>query len=159
MPPADTKEARMAMIQQELKAQTPEDELDELDEEEPRRRPWGAILSVTLALAVIFVGYQWHQASAREQTLGGQAHALRAEAESLRLRVDEAQREVDGLQKKVAALGAEKAALGERIVGLERAAQEHQAALRAAEQKSAAATAAAARERARAVPVVQKKSR
>jgi hypothetical protein len=158
MPSADTKEARMAMIQQELKAQTPDQELEEIYEEEPRRRPWGAILSVVLALSVIFVGYQWHQASAREQALGGQVHALRAEAESLRLRVDEAQREVEGLQKKVAALGAEKAALGERVVGLERAAQEHQAALRAAEQKSAAA-AAAARDKARVVPVVQKKSR
>ena len=145
----------MAMIQQELNVQTPEEELEELYEEEPRRRPWGAILSVTLALAVIFVGYQWHQTSAREQTLGGQAHALRAEAESLRLRLDEAQREVEGLQKKVAALGAERVALGERIVSLEKAAQEHQAALRAAEQKSAAA----AREKARVVPVVQRKSR
>ncbi len=157
MSPSDVKEVRMPMIQQELKAQTPEEELEELYEEEPRRRPWGAILSVVLALAVIFVGYQWHQASAREQTLGAQVHALRAEAETLRLRADEAQRDVEGLQKKVAALGAEKAALSERIVGLERAAQERQAALRAAEQKSAAA--AAAREKARAGPVVQKKSR
>jgi chromosome segregation ATPase len=145
-------------IQEEFKTQAPDEELEEMYEEEPRRRPWAALTSVVLALAVIFVGYQWHQASAREQTLGGQAHALRAEAESLRLRLEEAQRDVDGLQKKVAALGAEKVALGERIVGLEKAAQEHQAALRAAEQKSAAA-AAAARERARAVPVVQKKSR
>jgi len=148
----------MAMIQQELKAQTPEEELEELYEEEPRRRPWGAILSVVLALSVIFVGYQWHETSSREQILGGQAHALRVEAESLRLRTDEAQREVEGLQKKVAALTAEKAALGERIAGLERAAQEQLAALRVAEQKNAAA-AAAAREKARAVPVVQKKTR
>ncbi len=37
MPPADTKEARMAMIQQELKAQTPEEEPEEIYEEEPRR--------------------------------------------------------------------------------------------------------------------------
>ena len=149
----------MAMIQQELNVQTPEEELEELYEEEPRRRPWGAILSVALALAVIFVGYQWHQASAREQTLGGQARALRAEVESLRLRLEEAQRDVEGLQKMVAALGAEKVALGERIVSLEKAAQEHQAALRAAEQKSTAAAAAAAREKARVVPVVQRKSR
>ena len=62
-------------------------------------------------------------------------------------------------QKKVAALGAERVALGERIVSLEKAAQEHQAALRAAEQKSTAAAAAAAREKARVVPVVQRKSR
>ena len=96
----------MTMIQQELKAQTAKEELEELYEEEPRRRPWAAILSVVLALAVIFVGYQWHQASAREQTLGAQVHALRAEAETLRLRADEAQRDVEGLQKKVAALGA-----------------------------------------------------
>jgi len=157
MPTSDITEVRMTMMQQELKPQTPEEELEELYEEEPRRRPWAAILSVVLALAVIFVGYQWHQASAREQTLGAQANALRADAETHRLRADEAQREAEGLQKKVAALGAEKAALTERIVGLEKAAQERQAALRAAEQKSA--TVAPAREKARAVPVVQKKSR
>lgn len=145
-------------IQEELKVQTPEEELEELYEEEPRRRPWGAIMSVLLALAVIFVGYQWHQAAAREQALASQAHAIRAEAETLRLRADEAQRDVEGLRKKLAALGAEKAALGERVAMLEKAAQERAAALRAADEKRAAGT---ARERARerATPVVQKKSR
>lgn len=150
-------------IQEELKVQTPEEELEELYEEEPRRRPWGAIMSVLLALAVIFVGYQWHQAAAREQALASQAHAIRAEAETLSLRADEAQRDVEGLRKKLAALGAEKAALGERVAMLEKAAQERAtalraAALRAADEKRAAGT---ARERARerATPVVQKKSR
>src|SRR5262245_63860895 len=108
----------MAMVQQELKAQTPEEELEELYEEEPRRRPWGAILSVVLALAVIFVGYQWQQAAGREHTLRSQAHALRADAETLRLRAEELQRESDGLQKKLAALGAEKSALVERVAAL-----------------------------------------
>lgn len=142
------------MIQQELKAQTPEEELEELYEEEPRRRPWGAMLSVVLALAVIFVGYQWQQAAAREHMLGSQVHALRADAETLRLRAEEVQREVEGLQKKLAALTAERTALTERVAVLEKQAQERTvAAARAAEQRSAA------REKARATPVVQKRTR
>ncbi len=142
------------MTQQELKAQTPEEELEELYEEEPRRRPWGAILSVALALAVIFVGYQWQQAAAREHTLRSQVHALRADAETLRLRAEEAQREVEGLQKRLAALTAERTALTERVAVFEKQEKERQAAAqRAAEQR------AAAREKARATPVVQKRTR
>ncbi len=144
----------MAMIQQELPPQTPQEELDELYEEEPRRRPWAAILSVVLALAVIFVGYQWHQAAGREQLLASQAHALRAEAETLRLRAEEAQREVEGLQKRLAALTVERTALTERVAVLEKQEKERQAAAqRVAEQR------AAAREKARAAPVVQKRTR
>jgi uncharacterized protein YlxW (UPF0749 family) len=149
----------MAMIQEELKVQTPEEELEELYEEEPRRRPWAAITSVVLALAVIFVGYQWHQATAREQVLASQAHAIRAEAETLRLRAEEGQRDLETLQKKVAALSAERAALGERVAALEKIAEERAAALRATEQKSAAAAAARDKGRERATTVVQKKSR
>jgi chromosome segregation ATPase len=144
----------MAMTQQELNAQTPEEELEELYEEEPRRRPWGAIVSVVLALAVIFVGYQWQQAAAREHMLRSQAHALRADAETLRLRADEAQREIEGLQKRLAAAGAERTSLVERVAALERQAQERAAAIaRAAEQRGPA------RERARATPVVAKPRR
>jgi hypothetical protein len=150
-------------IQEELRAQTPEEELEELYEEEPRRRPWAALTSVVLALAVIFVGYQWHQASGREQTLASQAHALRAETETHRLRAEEAHREAEGLQKRVATLGAEKAALAERIVALEKAAQERATAERAAADRAAARaetkTPPASRARTRATPVVQKKSR
>jgi uncharacterized protein YlxW (UPF0749 family) len=142
------------MIQQELKAQTPEEELEELYEEEPRRRPWGAIISVVLALAVIFVGYQWQQGSAREHMLRSQAHALRADAETLRLRAEEAQREIEGLQKRLAAAGAERQGLVERVMALERQSQEQAAAIaRAAEARSAA------REKARATPVVSKPRR
>jgi hypothetical protein len=140
------------MIQQDLPAQTPEQELDELYEEEPRRRPWGAILSVVLALAVIFVGYQWQQASAREHLLRSQVHALRADAETLRLRTEEAQREIEGLQKKLAAMGAERTALAERVSALEKQEKERQvAAAKAAEQRTAA------REKTRATPVVAKR--
>jgi septal ring factor EnvC (AmiA/AmiB activator) len=150
-------------IQEELRAQTPEEELEELYEEEPRRRPWAALTSVVLALAVIFVGYQWHQASGREQTLASQAHALRAETETHRLRAEEAHREAEGLQKRVATLGAEKGALAERIVALEKAAQERATAERAAADRAAARaetkTPPASRARTRATPVVQKKSR
>jgi uncharacterized protein YoxC len=150
-------------IQEELKVQTPEEELDELYEDEPRRRPWGAIMTVLLALAVIFVGYQWHQAAAREQALASQAHGIRAEAEALRLRADEAQRDVEGLQKKVAAMGAERAALGERVAMLEKAVQERATALRAttlrAAEEKRAAGAARERTRERATPVVQKRAR
>jgi len=142
------------MVQQDLPAQTPEEELDELYEEEPRRRPWGAILSVVLALAVIFVGYQWQQAAAREHMLRSQVHALRADAETLRLRAEESQREVEGLQKRLAALGAERVALAERVAALEKQEKDRQvAAARAAEQRTAA------REKARATPVVARKTR
>ena len=154
-------------IQEELRVQTPDEELEDLYEEEPRRRPWAALTSVVLALAVIFVGYQWHQASGREQALAAQAHALRAETETHRLRAEEAHREAEGFQKKMAALGAEKAALTERLVALEKAAQERASAERvAAERPSARAPEAKAATTARAktratptTPVVQKKPR
>ena len=74
----------MAMTQQELKPQpreTPDDDLDEMYEEEPRRRAWGAIASVVLALALVFVGYQWNQAATRAEAVGAQVNGLRAEAE------------------------------------------------------------------------------
>jgi hypothetical protein len=147
------------MIQQDLPAQAAEEEPDEIYEDEPRRRPWGAILSVVLALAVIFVGYQWQQAAGREHALRSQAHALRADAETLRLRAEELQRETDGLQKRLAALGAEKTALVERVAALERQAQDHQAALTRAAESRAAAARQATREKSppRAVPVVQKR--
>ena len=60
----------MATIQQELKPlprETADDDMDEMYEEEPRRRAWGAIASVILALALVFVGYQWNQAATREK--------------------------------------------------------------------------------------------
>ncbi|MBI3454643.1 MAG: hypothetical protein HY002_02485 [Candidatus Rokubacteria bacterium] len=148
----------MTMTQPEPKAHTPEEELEELYEEEPRRRSWGAILGVVLALAVIFVGYQWQQATGREHTLRSQVQALRADAETLRLRAEEAQRDVELLQKKVAALGAEKAALTERVAALEKAAQERAIAARAAERRPAGQK-SAAREKARPTPVVAKKTR
>jgi septal ring factor EnvC (AmiA/AmiB activator) len=143
--------------------------LEELYEEEPRRRPWAALTSVVLALAVIFVGYQWHQASGREQALASQAHALRAETESHRLRAEEAHREAEGLQKKMATLGAEKAGLAERVVALEKAAAQERAsaertvaerpAARAPEAKAPAATSRAKPRATPATPVVQKKTR
>jgi len=111
-------------IQQELKAQPTQEELEELYEEEPRRRPWAAIGNVVLALAVIFVGYQWNQAASREQALASQVQALRAEAESLRLRAEEGHRQVAELQKRVTAAAAEKVALVDRVAALEKTAQE-----------------------------------
>ena len=88
----------MATIQQELKPlprETPDDDMDEMYEEEPRRRAWGAIASVILALALVFVGYQWNQAATRAEALGAQVSGLRAEAETQRLRAEDAQRQVD----------------------------------------------------------------
>ena len=112
----------MATIQQELTPQPPEmpeDDIDDMYEEEPRRRAWGAIASVVLALALVFVGYQWNQAASRAETLGAQVNGLRAEAETQRLRAEEAQRQVDTIQKRVVALSAEKDAIAERLVALE----------------------------------------
>ena len=113
----------MATIQQELKPQpreTPDDDLDEMYEEEPRRRAWGAIASVVLALALVFVGYQWNQAATRAEALGAQVNGVRAEAETQRLRAEDAQRQVDLIQKRLAAISAEKDSLAERIVTLEK---------------------------------------
>ena len=114
----------MATIQQELKPlprETPDDDMDEMYEEEPRRRAWGAIASVILALALVFVGYQWNQAATRAEALGAQVSGLRAEAETQRLRAEDAQRQVDVIQKRLAAISAEKDSLAERIVALEKA--------------------------------------
>ena len=136
----------MATIQQELKPQpreTPDDDLDEMYEEEPRRRAWGAIASVVLALAVVFVGYQWNQAATRAETLGGQVSGLRAEAETQRLRAEDAQRQVDMIQKRLAAISAEKDSLAERIVTLEKAASPRPVAAKAEKPKATKATAAA----------------
>jgi hypothetical protein len=115
----------MATIQQELRPQpreTPDDDLDDMYEEEPRRRAWGAIASVVLALALVFVGYQWNQAATRAEALGAQVNGLRAEAESQRLRAEDGQRQLDVVQKRLAAITAEKDSLAERIVSLEKAA-------------------------------------
>ena len=136
----------MVTIQQELKPQpreTPDDDLDEMYEEEPRRRAWGAIASVVLALAVVFVGYQWNQAATRAETLGGQVSGLRAEAETQRLRAEDAQRQVDMIQKRLAAISAEKDSLAERIVTLEKAASPRPVAAKAEKPKATKATAAA----------------
>lgn len=102
----------------------PEAEVEEFYEDEPRRRPWAAMASVVLALGVIFTGYQWNQAAAREHSLVAQLNALRADAEALRVRAEESQRLVDGFQKRMAAMAAEKTALVERVASLERTAQE-----------------------------------
>jgi hypothetical protein len=114
----------MAMIQQELKPQPhemPDDDSDEMYEEEAPRRAWGAIASVVLALALVFVGYQWNQAASRAETLGAQVTGLRAEAETQRLRAEDSQRQADAVQKRLVALSAEKDTLAERVMALERA--------------------------------------
>src|SRR5262249_57808743 len=108
---------RMATIQQELKPlprETPDDDMDEMYEEEPRRRAWGAIASVILALALVFVGYQWNQAATRAEALGAQVSGLRAEAETQRLRAEDAQRQGDMIQKRLGAAAAEKEARAAR---------------------------------------------
>ena len=121
----------MATIQQELTPQQPEDDLDEMYEEEPRRRAWGAIASVILALALVFVGYQWNQTASQAETLGAQVQGLRAEAETQRLRAEDAQRQVEAIQKRLAAVSAEKDTLADRVVALEKAAQSRSVAAKA----------------------------
>jgi septal ring factor EnvC (AmiA/AmiB activator) len=112
----------MATIQQELKPaprETPDDDMDEMYEEEPRRRAWGAIASIVLALALVFVGYQWNNAASRAETLGAQVNGLRAEAETQRLRAEDAQQQLDAIQKRLAAISAERDSLAQRIATLE----------------------------------------
>jgi len=136
----------MATIQQELKPQpreTPDDDMDEMYEEGPRRRAWGAIASVVLALALVFVGYQWNQAATHAEALGTLVNSLRAEAETQRLRAEDAQRQVDLLQKRLAAISAEKDSLAERIANLEKASPSRAAAARAEKPRVTKATAAA----------------
>lgn len=88
------------------------------EEEEPRGRPWGAILSVVLAFLVLVAGYQWQQASAREQDLQVELRTLRQEAETLRLQAAEAQRQVAALKQQVVALGEEKAGLEKKLAAV-----------------------------------------
>lgn len=138
-------------IQQELTPQPremPDDDVDELYEEEPRRRAWGAIASVVLALALVFVGYQWNHAASRAETLGAQVGGLRAEAETQRLRAEEAQRQVDTIQKRLVAMSAEKDALADRIVALEKASAARAVATTDKPRSSKATAAAPARPRA-----------
>ena len=145
----------MATIQQELKPQpreTPDDDLDEMYEEEPRRRAWGAIASVVLALALVFVGYQWNQAATRAEALGAQVNGVRAEAETQRLRAEDAQRQVDLIQKRLAAVSAEKDSLAERIATLEKASTGRPVAVKA-EKSKATKVAAAAPAQPKATPV------
>lgn len=96
-------------------------ELEEFieEEEEPRSRPWGAILSVVLAFLVLVVGYQWHQASAREQDIRLELQTLRQEAETLRLQAVEVQQQLEVFKRQVATLGQEKAGLEKRLVAAE----------------------------------------
>lgn len=136
----------MATIQQELKPQpreTPDDDMDEMYEEEPRRRAWGAIASVILALALVFVGYQWNQAATRAEALGALVNGLRAETETQRLRAEDAQRQVDMVQKRLAAISAEKDSLAERIASLEKASPSRAVATKAEKPRATKATAAA----------------
>ncbi|HEY7140452.1 MAG TPA: hypothetical protein VIE44_10160 [Methylomirabilota bacterium] len=148
----------MATIQQELRPQpreTPDDDLDDMYEEEPRRRAWGAIASVVLALALVFVGYQWNQAATRAEALGAQVNGLRAEAESQRLRAEDGQRQLDVIQKRLTAITAEKESLAERIVSLEKAAAQKPVAAKAekAEKPKSTKATAAAPARPKATPV------
>lgn len=149
-------------IQQEFKPPSPpvpvvtDEEQDDLYEEEPRRRPWGTLASVVLALGLVFVGYQWNQAVGRERLLASQAGALRAEAESLRLRAEEAQRQVEGLEKRVAALSAERDGLAERVAELGKAPPSRVVAKPPARGRTTAAREAP---RAKATPVSAKKTR
>jgi len=106
-------------IQEELRVRFPSDELEDLYEEEPRRRSWAAIASVVLALALIFVAYQWNQAAGREQQLLSQVGALRAEAETLRSGAEEAKQRAEALKEQVAALTADKGELARRVATLE----------------------------------------
>jgi hypothetical protein len=144
----------MATIQQELKPppREPADDVDDMYEEEPRRRAWGAIASVVLALALVFVGYQWNQAATRAEALGAQVNGLRADAETQRLRAEDAQRQLDALQKRLAAMSAEKDTLAERVATLEKASAARATAAKA-EKPKPAAKAATAPARPRATPV------
>jgi uncharacterized protein HemX len=146
-------------IQQELKpavAPAAADDVDEIYEEGPRRRAWGTIASVGLALALFFVGYQWSQAQSRAELYSAQLGTVRAEAETQRLRAEDAQRQVDDLQKRLGALGAEKDQLTERVAALEKTARERATQVR--ETPPRAKTVAARPSRPRATAVAAKPS-
>jgi septal ring factor EnvC (AmiA/AmiB activator) len=120
-------------IQQELRPEVTSaagDDADELYEDRPRRRRWGTIASVVLALALFFVGYQWSQAQSRAELLSAQLGSVRTEAETQRLRAEDAQHQVDGLQKRLASLAAEKDQLTDRVASLERTARDRVAQIR-----------------------------
>ena len=117
----------MAMIQQELRpevAPPASEDVDEIYEEGPRRRPWGTLASLVLALALFLVAYQWSQAASRTELVQSQLNSVRAEAETQRLRAEEALHRVDDLQKRLAALTTEKDQLADRVASLERTTRE-----------------------------------
>jgi hypothetical protein len=148
----------MATIQPELKPQpreTPDDDMDEMYEEEPRRRAWGAIASVVLALALVFVGYQWNQTATRAEALAAQVNGLRAESETQRLRAEDAQRQTDMIQKRLAAISAERDSLAERIASLEKASVSRSV----AEKPKATKATAAAPARPKATPVAARSTK
>jgi cell division protein FtsB len=115
-----SEEVRMATLEEPLDREGRDEDAEAWDAEEPHRRNWWGLVSVVLALAVIFVGYQWNQAAGREKALAAQVQALRAEGEGLRLQAEEARRAVEAMEKRVAALAAEKAALADRVAALEK---------------------------------------
>jgi hypothetical protein len=146
-------------IQEELKPQIPEEPLEDLYEEEPRRRPWAGIACVGLVLGLVFVGYQWNHAASREQALASQVRALRVDAESQRLRAEEVQRQFADAQKRLTALAAEKSTLEERIVVLERSSKERVTAKAPERERPPASAAAKDPPKERVVPVAAKKPR
>jgi septal ring factor EnvC (AmiA/AmiB activator) len=141
-------------IQQDLKP-PPRDSDDDMDDlEEPRRRAWGAIASVVLALALVFVGYQWNQAASRAETLAAQVTTLRADADAQRLRAEDLQRQAEEVQKRLVAMGAERDTLVERVASLEKAAAARERAVaRAAAQRPRGRSVATAPSKPRATPV------
>ena len=152
------------MQQQELKpapGPAADDELDETYEEEPRRRTWGAIASVVLALALVFVGYQWNQAAGKSDALATQVQSLRTESETQRLRAEDAQRQAESLQKRLVALSAEKETLADRIAALEKTTQQKAGPQKtvAVREKVPVKAAGTDGARAKATPVATKKSR
>ena len=146
-------------IQQELKpavAPAAADDVDEIYEEGPRRRAWGTIASVVLALALFFVGYQWSQAQSRAELYSAQLGTVRAEAETQRIRAEDAQRQVDDLQKRLGALTTEKDQLMDRVAALEKTARDRVAQVK--EPPPRAKTVAARPGHPRATPVSSKPS-
>jgi hypothetical protein len=97
---------------------------------------------VILALALVFVGYQWNQAATRAEALGAQVSGLRTEAETQRLRAEDAQRQVDLIQKRLAQVAAEKESLADRVVALEKASSARAAGAEKAKRKGTATAAA-----------------
>lgn len=95
------------------------EDLDELEEEYPRRRPWSWVLVVIFVLATAVAGFGWKQSRDQQALLQQEILKVQREAEAFRSQAVEAKRQAEALEKKVALLTEERRELVQKVVELQ----------------------------------------